>query len=318
GKWDYPQYAKGTKGAHPGGLAKVNDGRGSWSGRELISFPDGTTGMFKGKDVVANLPKGTHVFSAPETRSLLQYNRGTKSTQGFLDRGSDVTGGKARKRTWSEKVWDYVKKPSKILDIALDKVSAKLPKNTAMFKDMLKGGFNTIKDAAIEKVKSTFKENEHNNPNLMVGGKPSFGFPITSHFGMRTHPVYGTKKLHTGTDFGAPAETPIPCQTSGIVSFAGWGGGHSNLVKVKRGIWEMYYAHMSKILASVGQKVTRGTKLGLVGSNGTSTAAHLHYEVRKNGKPLEPTKVSPSGTAGTGVKRRGGDDTTSHTMTDAY
>src|SRR5699024_1423143 len=64
GKCDYPQYAKGTKGAHPGGLAKVNDGRGSWSGRELISFPDGTTGMFKGRDVVANLPKGTHVFSA--------------------------------------------------------------------------------------------------------------------------------------------------------------------------------------------------------------------------------------------------------------
>src|SRR5699024_7783818 len=213
GKWDYPQYAKGTKGAHPGGLAKVNDGRGSWSGRELISFPDGTTGMFKGRDVVANLPKGTHAFSAPDTRDLLQYNRGTKSTQGFLDRCSDVTGGKARKRTWSEKVWDYVKKPSKILDIALDKVGAKLPKNTAMFKDMLKGGFNTIKDAAIEKVKSTFKENEHNNPNLMVGGKPSFGFPITSHFGMRTHPVYGTKKLHTGTDFGAPAGTPIPSQT---------------------------------------------------------------------------------------------------------
>src|SRR5699024_4443717 len=88
GKWDYPQYAKGTNGAHPGGLAMVNDGRGHLSGRELISFPDGSTGMFKGKDVVANLPKGTHVFSAPDTRSLLsgmpQYNRGTSSTQGFI------------------------------------------------------------------------------------------------------------------------------------------------------------------------------------------------------------------------------------------
>src|SRR5699024_1548558 len=155
--WDYPQYAQGTKGSHPGGLAMVNDGRGRLSGRELIAFPDGSTGMFKGKDVVANLPKGTHVFSAPDTRGLVsgvtQYNRGTDSKKGFLDRGANTTGGKARKRTWSEKVWDYVKKPSKILDIALDKVGAKLPKNTAMFKDMLKGGFNTIKDAAIEKVK---------------------------------------------------------------------------------------------------------------------------------------------------------------------
>src|SRR5699024_7416508 len=188
GKWDYPQYAKGTKGAHPGGLAKVNDGRGSCSGRELISFTDWNTDILKVIDVVANVPKRTHVLSAPDKRDLLQYNRGTKSTQGFLDRGPNVTGGKERKRTWSEKVWDYVKKPSKLLDVALDKVGAKLPKNTAMFKGMLKGGFNTIKDAALDKVKSAFKENEHNHPNLIVGGKPSFGFPITSHFGMRTHP----------------------------------------------------------------------------------------------------------------------------------
>src|SRR5699024_11817248 len=105
--------------------------------------------------------------------------------------------------------------------------------------------------------------------------------PITSHFGMRTHPVYGTKKLHTGTDFGAPAGTPIPSQTGGTVSFAGWGGGYGNLVKVKSGIWEMYYAHMSKILASVGHKVTRGTTLGLVGSSGKTTAENLHNEVNE-------------------------------------
>src|SRR5699024_3935315 len=125
--WDYQQYAKGTNGAHPGGLAKVNDGRGSWSGRELISFPDGTTGMFKCRYVVANLPNATHVLSAPDTRDVLQYNRGTKCSQGILDRGSNVIGGKERKRTWSENLWDYVKNPSKLLDAALDKVGAKLP-----------------------------------------------------------------------------------------------------------------------------------------------------------------------------------------------
>src|SRR5699024_10305311 len=272
----------------------------------LIVLPDGTTGMFKGKDVVANLPKGTHVFSAPDTRDLFsgvpQYNRGTDSTKGFLDRGANTTGGKARKRTWSEKVWDYVKKPSKILEIALDKVGAKLPKSTAMFKDMLKGGFNTIKDAAIEKVKNTFKDNEHNNPNLMVGGKPSFGFPITSHSGMRTHPVYGTKKLHTGTDLGAPAGTPIPSQTGGTVSFAGWGGGYGNLVRVKQGIWEMYYAHMSKILAKKGQKVTPATEVCLDGSTGSSTSPHIPCKVRIGCKPLDQLKESPMGAGGTGVQ----------------
>jgi len=176
GYWKYPQYAEGTKGAHSGGLAMVNDGRGRLSGRELIKFPDGSAGMFRGKDVVANLPKGTHVFSAPDTRELLggipQYNRGTESTKNFLGKGSSMTGGKARKRTWAEKVWDYVKKPKKLLDIALDKVGAKLPKNTAMFKNMIKGGFTKTKDAAIDKVKSVFKENEYDDPNISanIGG----------------------------------------------------------------------------------------------------------------------------------------------------
>lgn len=174
--WPIPQYAKGTKGAHPGGPALVNDGRNRLSGEELIVLPDGSTGMFEGKDVVANLPEGTHIFSAPDTRDMLndvpQYAKGTDSTQGFLDKGSNMVGGSAKKRTWKDKVWDYIKKPSKLLDIALDKFGAKLPGNTAMFKDMLKGGFNTIKDAALDKVKSTFKKQEktEHNPNYFPSG----------------------------------------------------------------------------------------------------------------------------------------------------
>src|SRR5699024_6119341 len=89
-------------------------------------------------------------------------------------------------------------------------------------------------------------------------------------------------------------------------------------VKVKSGIWESYYAHLSKILASVGQKVTRGTKLGLVGSTGASTAALLHYEIRKNGKPLDPMKVSPQGAAGAGVQRWAGTATKALKKTCSY
>src|SRR5699024_725674 len=177
-KWDYPQYAKGTKGAHPGGLAMVTDGRGKLKGKELIQFPDGSTGMFKGKDVIANLPRGTHVFSAPDTQNLLEgevpkYNVGTDSTKSFLGKGSKITGGSAKKRTWKDKVWDFIKKPTKLLDIALDKFGAKLPSDiTSTFKDMLKGAFNTIKDVALEKVKGTFKKQEktEHNPNYMPSG----------------------------------------------------------------------------------------------------------------------------------------------------
>lgn len=96
---------------------------------------------------------------------------------------------------------------------------------------------------------------------------------------------------HTGLDISAPNGTPILAVTDGVVTHASPMGTYGNLVIISHGNGvETYYAHCSKILASVGQKVTSGQKIALVGSTGNSTGNHLHLEVRINGKPVNPQR----------------------------
>lgn len=120
-----------------------------------------------------------------------------------------------------------------------------------------------------------------------------FSFPvsgrITSPFGMRFHPILHRYKLHTGIDFGVGIGTPIHCAGNGVVVHAGWWGAYGNAVIVDHGGGvTTLYGHMSKVLCHRGQTVSRGTVLGLVGSTGWSTGPHCHFEVRKNGVPVNP------------------------------
>lgn len=112
---------------------------------------------------------------------------------------------------------------------------------------------------------------------------------VSSEFGMRTHPVTGVRKSHTGIDFAAPTGTPIEAAAAGTVTFAGVRGGYGNLVIVDHGDGtETRYAHQHRIDVGVGQQVQRGQQLGTVGSTGMSTGPHLHFEVRRDGTPIDP------------------------------
>lgn len=112
---------------------------------------------------------------------------------------------------------------------------------------------------------------------------------ITSAYGWRTHPILGTKKLHTGIDIGAPSGTSIKCADAGVVIHAGWLGAYGNAVVVDHGGGiSTLYGHMSSISVREGQQVSAGDKLGAVGSTGWSTGPHLHFEVRQNGDPVNP------------------------------
>ena len=112
---------------------------------------------------------------------------------------------------------------------------------------------------------------------------------ITSDYGMRVHPILGTKKLHTGIDIGAPSGTSIVSGDAGVVIHAGWLGAYGNAVVVDHGGGlSTLYGHMSSIAVREGQQVTAGQKLGGVGSTGLSTGPHLHFEVRVNGDPVSP------------------------------
>jgi murein DD-endopeptidase MepM/ murein hydrolase activator NlpD len=108
-------------------------------------------------------------------------------------------------------------------------------------------------------------------------------FRYTSQFG----PRWG--RMHEGVDMAAPNGTPIYATADGVVTFAGWSGGYGQIIKVQHefGI-ETRYPHLSSIGVEVGQRVSRGDRIGGMGSTGRSTGSHLHYEVRVNGEAINP------------------------------
>lgn len=126
-----------------------------------------------------------------------------------------------------------------------------------------------------------------------VGGEMAWPVPgytrITSEFGMRTHPITGVYKLHTGTDIAAPIGTSFIAANDGVVVKAGWNNAYGNMVMINHGGGvSTLYAHGSQILVQVGQEVKRGEEVLKVGSTGYSTGPHAHFEVRINGQYVNP------------------------------
>lgn len=112
---------------------------------------------------------------------------------------------------------------------------------------------------------------------------------VTSHFGYRTHPIFGTRRLHAGTDFRGATGTPVLAAGGGSVVFAGPRGGYGNTVVIDHGgSLATLYAHQSRLAVVTGERVQRGQSIGSVGSTGFSTGPHLHFEVRVNGTPVDP------------------------------
>jgi murein DD-endopeptidase MepM/ murein hydrolase activator NlpD len=114
---------------------------------------------------------------------------------------------------------------------------------------------------------------------------------ITSPFGYRTDPITGAQAFHSGIDLGASCGTPIKSAGTGVVISAGFNsGGYGNMTLINHGGgMSTLYGHQSSIIVSAGQNVTQGQVIGYVGSTGKSTGCHLHFEVRVNGNPVDPT-----------------------------
>lgn len=114
-------------------------------------------------------------------------------------------------------------------------------------------------------------------------------FTMSSGYGVRRDPIYGSSKFHTGLDFAAKTGTPVFATADGKVTEAGRQSGYGNCIDISHGYnYLTRYAHLSEILVKPGQEVKRGEMRGKVGSTGKSTGSHLHYEVRFKDEPQNP------------------------------
>ena len=157
-----------------------------------------------------------------------------------------------------------------------------------------------------DKIKKLQKK--YANQNMYKGpANGKFRWPVnwpnvTSPFGWRIHPVYNTKKFHSGIDIGGSYGNPIMAAGSGVVIFTAkpvqgqntGGSGYGNYCIIDHGGgYTTLYGHCRSVYVKTGQKVKSGQKIGEMGSTGTSTGAHLHFEVRKNGSPVNPERYLP-------------------------
>ena len=124
---------------------------------------------------------------------------------------------------------------------------------------------------------------------------PIDGARLTSRYGYRKHPLLGFTKMHHGVDFGARLGTPIFAAGSGTIVKIGWFGAYGRYVRLRHGsVYETAYAHLSRFRRGlrVGSRVRQGETIGYVGNSGRSTGPHLHYEVIRNGRPVNPMKIA--------------------------
>ncbi|MEC9347531.1 MAG: peptidoglycan DD-metalloendopeptidase family protein [Pseudomonadota bacterium] len=133
---------------------------------------------------------------------------------------------------------------------------------------------------------------------------PIDGARITSGFGKRRHPILGYTKVHKGIDFGASPGTPIKAAGDGTVEVLGWNGAYGRYIRIRHnGSYSTAYAHMQAFRGGLkkGSRVDQGQVIGYVGTSGRSTGPHLHYEVMKDGKQVNPLSIKLP----TGIKLEG-------------
>ena len=185
----------------------------------------------------------------------------------------------------------------------IQQIQGKLTKiNQYLSKRGLKGfsnyavGGNGDASAKLTDVEQYSMYNDYITKVLTSVAFTPMGYPrissITSIFGFRADPFDNKHaEFHPGIDFQGQTGDAVRCTANGHIVFAGWAGGYGNCIRIAHtNNFETLYGHLSKIEVKVGQTVKVGDVIGKVGSTGRTTAPHLHYEVRKDGKPINPVK----------------------------
>jgi len=133
--------------------------------------------------------------------------------------------------------------------------------------------------------------NKNLQRDLQPSGRPILKGWLSSHYGMRTHPLSGRKEMHKGIDFAGKMGGDVIAVAKGLIIYAGKRYGYGHVIDIAHGNgFTTRYAHNSKILVSVGDTVEKGFRIAEIGSSGRSTGPHVHFEVIKNGKQVNPVK----------------------------
>ncbi len=126
--------------------------------------------------------------------------------------------------------------------------------------------------------------------DIFISGRPIQSGWISSNFGMRNDPINGKRAWHSGVDFAGKANTEIRAVAAGVVKFAGYKNGYGQLIEINHGSgYKTLYGHHKEIHVSVGDIVKKGQVIGIMGNSGRSTGNHVHYEVHKNGRVVDPS-----------------------------
>jgi hypothetical protein len=169
--------------------------------------------------------------------------------------------------------------PSGALDVEVTP-SADLLSNSLSFKGK-PGGVSRVAFAGVRQSRFSWVNSRGSlSPSFVL---PVEGYPVTSGFGNRVHPIFGDTRFHNGIDLGTPMGTPIQASAPGYVSYADWNGGYGKTVIIQHvGGYETLYAHLDQVKVKVGDRVKNGQIIGLSGSTGYVTGPHLHFEIRRN------------------------------------
>jgi len=169
-------------------------------------------------------------------------------------------------------------------------------RNDVLFAALTVGGevkkfyrFQSLDDGLVD----YYDENGKSAKKFLVR-KPLVAGIMRSGFGIRRHPILGYTKMHTGVDFAAPTGTPIYAAGNGVVEREGWESGYGKFILVKHNNgYETAYGHMSAFARGMeaGKRVRQGQVIGFVGSTGLSTGSHVHYEIRVNGRFVDPMRI---------------------------
>ncbi len=126
---------------------------------------------------------------------------------------------------------------------------------------------------------------------VLPSGRPIKSGWLSSYYGMRTHPITGRREMHKGIDFASKMGGPVVAVAKGVVTFAGSRYGYGKVVDINHGKgYTTRYGHNSNLLVSVGDTVDKGFQIAEIGSSGRSTGPHVHFEVLKNGRHVNPVK----------------------------